>query len=273
MPELPEVEVVRRGLEPHLKGQMVHRVIVRESRMRWPVPASLPGLIEGRAVTALERRGKYLLARFNNGTLIVHLGMSGNLLFLPVSVPARPHDHIDIEFDQGVLRFNDPRRFGSVLWHDRRDGPVLEHPLLASLGVEPLEGRFDGAVLYAGSRGRRISVKQFLLAGLTVVGVGNIYASESLFRAGIRPGMSAGRLTRPRCEKLARAIRETLADAIDQGGTTLRDFAGSTGTGGYFQLSCQVYGREGLPCLVCDSTIRRTVQQGRATYWCPTCQS
>lgn len=272
MPELPEVEVVRRGLEPHLKGQMVHRVIVRESRLRWPVPDCLPALIEGRAVTALERRGKYLLARFNNGTLLLHLGMSGNLVFLPPGVQPRLHDHVDIEFDQGLLRFNDPRRFGSILWHDRRDGPVLEHPLLASLGVEPLNGHFDGSVLYAGSRHRQVSVKQFLLSGMTVVGVGNIYASESLFRAGIRPGMAAGRLTRPRCEKLARAIRETLADAIDQGGTTLRDFAGSTGTGGYFQLSCKVYGREGLPCVQCDGPIRRSVQQGRASYWCANCQ-
>ena len=272
MPELPEVEVVRRGLEPHLKGRMVHRVIVREGRLRWPVEPSLPSLLEGRALNALERRGKYLLARFSNGTLLMHLGMSGNLLFVPAGMPVKPHDHIDIEFDEGILRFNDPRRFGAMVWHDRASGPVLEHALLASLGVEPLEGAFDGSVLYAASRGRKVSIKQFLLAGLAVVGVGNIYASESLHRAGIRPGIAAGRLTRPRCERLAQAIRVTLADAIDQGGTTLRDFAGSSGSGGYFQLSCQVYGREGQPCLQCDTPIKRSVQQARATYWCPICQ-
>lgn len=272
MPELPEVEVVRRGLEPYIKGRMVHRVIVRESRLRWPVNPSLPGLVEGRALNALERRGKYLLAKFSNGTLLMHLGMSGNLMFVPTGMPVKRHDHVDFEFDDGVLRFNDPRRFGAMVWHDRSAGPVLEHTLLASLGVEPLGGHFDGSVLYQASRGRKVSVKQFLLAGLAVVGVGNIYASESLFRAGIRPGMAVGRLTKPRCELLAGAIRQTLADAIDQGGTTLRDFAGSSGGGGYFQLSCQVYGRAEMPCFRCDAPIKKSVQQARATYWCPVCQ-
>lgn len=272
MPELPEVEVVRRGLEPHLKGKMVHRVVLRETRLRWPVDPSLPGLLEGRALTALERRGKYLLARFTNGTLIMHLGMSGNLRFMEAAVPILRHDHIDLEFEDGVLRFNDPRRFGAFVWHDRHAGAVLGNRLLASLGVEPLTGEFDGQVLYQASRGRRVSVKQFLLAGLAVVGVGNIYASESLFRAGIRPATAVGRLTRPRCEKLAVAIKETLSDAIDQGGTTLRDFAGASGAGGYFQLSCLVYGRNGLPCAVCETPIKRSVHQARATYWCSSCQ-
>ncbi|MGH1359719.1 MAG: bifunctional DNA-formamidopyrimidine glycosylase/DNA-(apurinic or apyrimidinic site) lyase [Burkholderiaceae bacterium] len=272
MPELPEVEVVRQGLEPHLVGKTVRRVVIREGRLRWPVNPSLPGFIEGCTLSSLERRGKYLLANFSSGTLIMHLGMSGNLMFVPADVPAQRHDHIDIEFDEGYLRFNDPRRFGAMVWHDQSAGPVLTNKLLASLGVEPLAGEFSGAVLHQASRGRSVSVKQFLLAGLAVVGVGNIYASESLFRAGIRPGTRVGRLSRPRCDKLAEAIKETLADAIAQGGTTLRDFAGASGTGGYFQLSCRVYGRTGQPCVVCDTPIKRAVQQARATYWCPDCQ-
>lgn len=272
MPELPEVEVVRRGLAPHLVGETVRRVHVREARLRWPVNPSLPGFIEGRVLNSLTRRGKYLLAGFSGGTLIMHLGMSGNLLLVSSDVPVQRHDHIDIEFDRSCLRFNDPRRFGAMVWHPDADGPVLHNPLLASLGVEPFDEAFSGATLYRASRGRRVSVKQFLLAGLAVVGVGNIYASESLFRAGIRPGTGAGRLSRPQCDRLADAIRLTLADAIAQGGTTLRDFAGSTGTGGYFQLSCQVYGRNGQPCVACDTPIKRTVHQARATYWCPVCQ-
>lgn len=272
MPELPEVEVVRRGLQASVARRTVRQVVVRESRLRWPVPASLPARLKDRRLNRIDRRSKYLLLDFGVGTLLVHLGMTGNFRFVRRTDPLRPHDHIDFEFSHGVLRYSDPRRFGAVLWHDAGDGPVEQHRLLASLGPEPLQNGFTGATLYAATRGRRVSIKQFLLSGRPVVGVGNIYASEALFRAGIRPGRAAGRLSRPACEALAVAIRETLGDAIDQGGTTLRDFAGADGDGGYFQLSCRVYGRNGLPCTGCGAPIVRTVQQQRASYWCRHCQ-
>lgn len=273
MPELPEVEVVRLGLSPKVVGRVVRAVQVREHRLRWPVRADLHDQLAGFRLASLDRRGKYLLAGFGHGVLIVHLGMSGNWAFVAGDLPVQRHDHIDLLFDHGVLRFNDPRRFGAMVWHPLRDGAVTGNPLLARLGVEPLSDRFDAALLYRASRGRKVAIKQFLLMGMAVVGVGNIYASESLFRAGIRPGTAAGRLSRVRCERLVRAIRDTLGDAIAQGGTTLRDFAGADGQGGYFQLSCQVYGRGGEPCPVCGSAVRRSVQQQRATYWCAVCQS
>ncbi len=273
MPELPEVEVVRQGLMPLVAGQVVQRVIVRDTRLRWPVPADLAGRLGGQRLQALRRRGKYLLADFEHGVLLMHLGMSGNLTFRHADVPLLRHDHVDLVFEHGVMRFNDPRRFGAMLWHANELGPVLAHKLLSNLGVEPLSDGFDGAHLHRVTRGRRVSIKQYLLQGLAVVGVGNIYASESLYRAGIRPGVAAGRLSRPRCDRLALAIKQTLLDAIAQGGTTLRDFTGVSGTGGYFQLSCQVYGRAGEPCHRCATPIRRAVHQQRATYWCPACQS
>lgn len=272
MPELPEVETVRRGLAMRLPGARVRDVIVRQPMLRWPVPPELPALLLGKTLASIGRRSKYLLLDFGSGQLIAHLGMSGNLLLLDAGVPPGPHDHVDIVFDRGLLRFRDPRRFGALLWHASVEGPVSSHPRLAALGPEPFDPRFCAAGLYSASRGKRQSIKQFLLAGQAVVGVGNIYASESLHRAGLRPTRAAGRLTRAQASRLVEAVRQTLADAIEQGGTTLRDFAGTDGAGGYFQLSCRVYGRRDEPCGHCGSTIRRIVQQQRATYFCPTCQ-
>lgn len=272
MPELPEVEVVRVALARDLIGRRVRHPIVREPRLRWPVPVGLTDAISGRTVESVERRGKYLLIGFSHGTLIAHLGMSGNFRLVPADCPPGPHDHVDLVLDHAVLRFSDPRRFGALLWHAGIDGDVNAHPRLSVLGPEPFSAGFDGRKLHAATRGRRQSIKQLLLGGHAVVGVGNIYASESLHAAGIRPTTPAGRLSLGRCERLAAAIRSTLAAAIAQGGTTLRDFAGPSGAGGYFQLSCKVYGRAGEACGRCGGTVRRSVEGQRATYWCAGCQ-
>ncbi|WP_042299427.1 bifunctional DNA-formamidopyrimidine glycosylase/DNA-(apurinic or apyrimidinic site) lyase [Paraburkholderia kururiensis] len=275
MPELPEVEVTRRGIEPYVAGRRVARVDVRTAALRWPVPAGLARLLRGRTVHKVERRGKYLLFEIDEGWFIVHLGMTGTLRVLrnlPHLPAAGKHDHIDWIFDDFILRFRDPRRFGAVLWHPREAGDVLGHPLLASLGIEPFAPAFSGALLHRKTRGRKVSIKQALLAGDIVVGVGNIYASESLFRAGIRPTTPAGRVSLARYELLADAIRATLAAAIEKGGSTLRDFVGSDGESGYFQLDYFVYDRAGQPCRVCGTPIRQIVQGQRSTYYCPGCQ-
>jgi formamidopyrimidine-DNA glycosylase len=272
MPELPEVEVVRTGLASAVAGRRVVGVVRRAPALRWPVPTDLDARLAGRVLRSVERRGKYLLLGFDGGRLIIHLGMSGTLGWWPADRPLRPHDHLDLLFDDGVLRLNDPRRFGAVLWHDAADGPVESHPLLASLGVEPFSPAFDGALLHAATRGRRVAIKQLLLSGSVVVGVGNIYASESLFRAGIRPSTPAGRLARARCDRLADAIRATLSAAIAAGGSTLRDFVAADGASGYFQLECFVYDRAGQPCRVCGTAIRTRRHQQRSTYWCVACQ-
>lgn len=274
MPELPEVEVVRRGLERRVLGRTVRAVRIRETRLRWPVPETLPQALRGAALRRIERRGKYLLLDFGHGTLLVHLGMSGNFRFLVEDArdDAGRHDHVDLEFEHGILRYRDPRRFGAMLWHDASLGPVHAHPLLAGLGVEPLGDAFDGAMLHRATRGRRVAIKQVLLAGRIVVGVGNIYASESLFRAGIRPGTPAHRVGRERCERLAVAIRATLSDAIARGGSSLRDFVSSDGTSGRFQLACFVYARAGQPCRVCGAPVRSLRQGQRSTFYCPRCQ-
>jgi formamidopyrimidine-DNA glycosylase len=272
VPELPEVEVVRRGLSSSVTGRRVRRVVVRNPALRWPVPADLPSRLEGAVAGSIERRGKYLLVEFPAGWLLVHLGMSGSLQFSPEPPLPGPHDHVDLVFEHGVLRYHDPRRFGSMLFHERADGPPSTHPRLAGLGVEPFSDAFDGGLLHRASRGRRVAVKQFLMSGQAVVGVGNIYASESLFRAGIRPAIAASRISRPRYDALAAAVRDTLAQAIGRGGSTLRDFVASDGASGHFQLDCLVYGRAGQPCRVCGEPVRTMRQQQRATYWCPRCQ-
>ncbi len=272
MPELPEVEVVRRGLSGAVAGRVLRRLEVREPRLRWPVPSTLPAQVEGQRLQGLERRGKYLLLEFAPGWMIVHLGMSGSLTFSASPGAPRRHDHVDLHFEHGVLRYHDPRRFGAMLWHAREAGPVHAHPLLAGLGVEPFDARFDGDWLHRATRGRRVAIKSLLLAGQVVVGVGNIYASESLFRAGIRPTTSAHRISRERYARLAREIRDTLAESIAAGGSTLRDFVSSDGRSGYFQRDALVYGRAGEPCRQCGAPIRTAHHQQRATYWCATCQ-
>ncbi|HEY0879723.1 MAG TPA: bifunctional DNA-formamidopyrimidine glycosylase/DNA-(apurinic or apyrimidinic site) lyase [Zeimonas sp.] len=274
MPELPEVEVVRRGLERRVLGRTVRTAHVREARLRWQVPAELACNVAGAVLRSVERRGKYLLLDFGRGTLLVHLGMSGNFRFLSGEAPPAPerHDHVDLEFEHGTLRYRDPRRFGAILWHPASEGPVLAHPLLASLGAEPLSDAFDGALLHRGMRSRTGAIKSVLLAGDVVVGVGNIYASESLFRAGIRPTTAARRIALPRCERLATAIRQTLGEAIERGGSTLRDFVSSDGAAGCYQTASLVYGRAGEPCRVCGTPVRTLRQQQRSTFWCPHCQ-
>lgn len=269
MPELPEVEVTRRGVEPQVLGRRIDRVVVRESRLRWPVPESVRGLA-GRQVRAVGRRGKYLLFDCGDGSLLVHLGMSGSLRVIDAGTPPGKHDHVDIVFGRRALRLRDPRRFGAVLWVD---GPPAAHPLLRHLGVEPLSREFDGERLRALSRGARLAVKPFLMDGKRVVGVGNIYASESLFLAGISPRRRAGRLSGEDCRRLAAAVKATLRAAIRAGGSSLRDFVGSDGAEGYFQRRAWVYDRAGQPCRRCGTPVRRIVQGQRATFYCPACQA
>lgn len=268
MPELPEVEVTRRGLAPHLAGRLISAVQVREPRLRWPVPQSILALA-GRTVKAIRRRGKYLLLDCGDGHLIVHLGMSGSLRVLPLETPAQKHDHFDLVLGDRLLRLRDPRRFGAVLWIA---GEPEAHPLLAHLGVEPLSRALDPARLHALTRAHRTSIKQFLMDARRIVGVGNIYANESLFRAGISPRTRANRLSPSRCAKLARAIKETLRAAIRAGGSSLRNFVGADGAAGYFQNRYRVYDRAGLACRRCGTRIRKIVQASRASYFCPRCQ-
>lgn len=267
--------MTRRALAPHAEGRVIEDVVVRDRRLRWPVPADLARHLVGQRIERIDRRGKYLLWRLPAGVLISHLGMSGVWRVLPRGrgVPAAGvHDHADLLFAEDCLRLTDPRRFGALLWHPLDDGPVDSHPLLAGLGIEPFDPRFDGAWLHRGTRGRSAAIKQVLLAGDVVVGVGNIYASESLFRAGINPKLAARRLGPTRCERLAAAIREVLAEAIAVGGSTLRDFVGADGAEGYFMLDAFVYERAGQPCRVCGGEISRIVQGQRATYYCRRCQ-
>ena len=270
MPELPEVETTRRGLAPAVVGRRIAAVSIYDRRLRWPGPRALERNLAGRAIDALDRRSKYLLFRLGGDTLIVHLGMTGSLRRYPAAPRRSPHDHVDVLLDDGsTLRYHDPRRFGAILWVA---GDAAGHPLLASLGPEPFDPRFDAETLYRETRGRRQSIKQALMGNHLVVGVGNIYASESLFRAGIRPTRAAGRLTRRDAAALVDTVRSTLADAIARGGTTLRDYVDSRGEPGTFQFDCAVYDREGLPCPRCATAVRAVRQGGRSTYFCPRCQ-
>lgn len=273
MPELPEVETTRRGIATVMTAHALRQLIVHDYRLRWPIPANLPQTVRNHTVQQCDRRGKYLLIRFDNGTQIVHLGMSGSLRRVPMNEPRRKHDHVEWVFDDARFLFHDPRRFGAVLWHDATDGDVFAHPLLASLGVEPFDLRFDGTWLHKGFRGKKQAIKAALLAGHVVVGVGNIYASEALFKARINPKVAAGSLSLVRCERLAAAIRQTLNDALTSGGSTLRDYVDATGEpGAYFTLHAAVYDHENQACRVCQTPIRRVVQGQRATYYCPKCQ-
>lgn len=271
MPELPEVETTRRGVAPWIEGVRVSGVALRQPMLRWPVPRALVRELPGRRVLAAERRAKYLLFRAEGDrTLMLHLGMSGSLRVLQGAVRPGPHDHLDIVLDGGrVLRFHDPRRFGSADWVA---GDPLMHPLLAGLGPEPLGPAFTPEYLVAACRERRVAIKQLIMNGRIVVGVGNIYASEALFRAGIHPARAAGRIGPARLAALVVAIREVLEAAIRQGGTTLRDFAWGEGQRGYFRPELAAYDRAGEPCLRCQGTIRAVVQGQRSTYYCPGCQ-
>ncbi len=270
MPELPEVETTLRGIAPHLKQRHVTNVVIRNPQLRWPIPANLPELLRGQVVRELQRRAKYLLIAFDRGTLILHLGMSGSLRILPAGTPAEKHDHFDLLLDHGqLLRLRDPRRFGAVLWHE---GNITEHVLLQQLGPEPLEQNFDGTYLHRATRSRSAAIKQVIMDSHLVVGVGNIYANEALFRAGIRPQSAANKLSLPRCQRLAQNIKDVLQEAIKQGGSTLRDFVHSDGSSGYFQQSYFVYGRTGEPCRVCGTTIKQIKQGQRSSFYCPQCQ-
>jgi formamidopyrimidine-DNA glycosylase len=272
MPELPEVEVTRRGVAPHIEGRVVTGVALRHTGLRWPFPEGLAERLCGREIRRTGRRGKYLLIDFDHGTLIVHLGMSGHLRILPIATPPQKHDHFDLVVGPQLLRMTDPRRFGAVLWHGQEEGTIENHLLLRRLGMEPLDGVFSGQVLYRHTRSRSAPIKQVLLAGDIVVGVGNIYASESLFKAGINPKTPAHRIGLARYEKLAAAIRETLAAAIEKGGSTLRDFIGVDGQSGYFQQSYFVYDRTDQPCRICTAPIRQIKQGQRSTFYCVNCQ-
>jgi formamidopyrimidine-DNA glycosylase len=269
MPELPEVETTRRGVEPWSLGQRVVAVQVREPRLRWPVPPDLALRLQGQAIEAVERRAKYLLFRTAGGSLLVHLGMSGSLRVIRDASPLLRHDHVEILLASGDrLRFNDPRRFGCMLWLE----PGASHPLLDGLGPEPLSVDFSGEVLYHRSRGRRGPVKPFLMDGHIVVGVGNIYANEALFLAGIRPDRPAGRIGLARYQRLADHVKQVLTSAISQGGTTLRDFVGGDGKPGYFAQQLYVYGRGGQPCKHCQRPLREFRLGQRATVYCVACQ-
>ncbi|TDR76690.1 bifunctional DNA-formamidopyrimidine glycosylase/DNA-(apurinic or apyrimidinic site) lyase [Paludibacterium purpuratum] len=269
MPELPEVETTRRGVEPWLRSQTIRDVVVREGRLRWPVPPHLADTLRGLTVRTIERRAKYLILHFDIGCLLIHLGMSGSLRIVEPTEPAGKHDHLDFVLDSRLLRYRDPRRFGAILWYI---GPLEFHPLLKDLGPEPLDAAFDGAALFAATRGKRSAIKLMLMNNHVVVGVGNIYANEALFGAGIHPAREAGALSRAECDLLARIIKETLERAIAAGGSTLRDFVGAEGKPGYFQQSYQVYDRAEQPCPRCATPICHIRQGQRSSYYCPQCQ-
>lgn len=268
MPELPEVEVTRRGIERRVAGQRLERAVLRAPSLRYPLPAALERRLSNRTLKAVKRRGKYLLLELGDGHLLIHLGMSGSLRFVALGTPPGKHDHADFVFGEHLLRFADPRRFGALLW---LEGDPLSHPLLAHLGVEPLSHTFSAAWLQQALVGKRAAIKPALMDNRLVVGIGNIYASESLFEAGIDPRRAAGSVSSARIERLVPAIKATLRAAIRAGGSTLRDFCGPEGMGD-FQVRHQVYGREGEPCLRCGFPIRQIRQGQRSTYFCPRCQ-
>ncbi|MHB0992618.1 MAG: bifunctional DNA-formamidopyrimidine glycosylase/DNA-(apurinic or apyrimidinic site) lyase [Burkholderiales bacterium] len=269
MPELPEVEITRLGLLPHARGRRIVNLIIRQPRLRWPVPDNLAELTRNQRIAELERRGKYLLVHLERGKIIIHLGMSGSLRIIDSRTPAGIHDHVDIVLDNNsCIRLRDPRRFGAVLWSE----PDIVHPLLARLGIEPLSDEFDGKYLHELTRNRRNGIKVFLMDSQHIVGIGNIYANESLFHAGIHPELATGKLSRSRCILLVQAVRDTLNKSIAAGGSSLRDFTGSDGSPGYFQQHYFVYGRADEACLRCGNPVRLLRQQQRATYFCPHCQ-
>jgi len=270
LPELPEVETTRRGLAPHVRSRRITALAVYEPRLRWPIAPSLPRQLAGQRIERVGRRAKYLLLHLESGTLLLHLGMSGNLRAVPADTPRLPHDHFDLRLDSGLaLRFNDPRRFGSLLY--TRADP-RKHRLLAELAPEPFAAAFDADYLFGVTRGRRVAIKLLLMNSHLVVGVGNIYASEALFRARIRPGRQARSLSRAEAARLVRAVRAVLRQAIRAGGTTLRDYLGADGAPGYFRQRLYVYERAGKPCRRCGTPVRAATHAQRSTYYCPSCQ-
>lgn len=269
MPELPEVETTLRGIAPHVIGQKVTEIVIRQPRLRWPITAGLAELVTGRRLVNAARRGKYLLLDFGNGHALIHLGMSGSLRIVNTDEPPSFHDHFDLVFGQHALRYCDPRRFGCLLWID---GEPERHKLLADLGPEPLTDRFTADYLYERTRKRNLAIKQFIMDSKIVVGVGNIYANESLFMAGIKPIRKTGSLTRKNCADLVRDIKFVLQRSIDQGGTTLRDFVGGDGKPGYFKQQLLVYGRGGEPCTLCKKPLKEVRMTDRTTVYCVDCQ-
>ena len=269
MPELPEVETTRLGIRPHIEGRPLLGAVVRQQRLRWPVPARLGRLVCGQRLLRVGRRGKYLLLELEHGTLLLHLGMSGSLRILPPDTPAGVHDHLDLLFPDCLLRLRDPRRFGAVLWTRE---PADRHPLLRHLGPEPLDPAFDGAVLHHSAARRRVAVKNLIMDGRVVVGVGNIYASEALFLSGIHPARACNRVSRQRYDRLAEQIGQVLEAAIRRGGTTLRDFQQEDGRPGYFTQELQVYGREGQACPRCEAPILQRRIGQRSSFYCRYCQ-
>ncbi|MCI0507955.1 MAG: bifunctional DNA-formamidopyrimidine glycosylase/DNA-(apurinic or apyrimidinic site) lyase [Gammaproteobacteria bacterium] len=270
MPELPEVETTRRGIASCITNRQITDVIVRQRNLRWPVPFRLRKTLAGQTISSIQRRGKYLLLSMQSGTLLIHLGMSGSLRVVPANLPAEKHDHVDIVFDNhSVLRLRDPRRFGAMLWTQQNP---LQHKLLKDLGVEPLAKDFTAEYLFNAARKRKVAIKQFIMDSHIVVGVGNIYANEALFLAGIRPTIAAKNLSLPRMQQLVTAIKLVLKDAIRSGGTTLRDFTRGDGRPGYFRQQLNVYGREGDPCKRCGTPIKLIRQGQRASYYCHRCQ-
>lgn len=270
MPELPEVETSRRGIEPYLLNQRIKNITIRQRQLRWPVPGKLPSLAEGQVIREVNRRAKYLYLKLDNGNIIIHLGMSGSLRICNDSTLAEKHDHVDFTLSNNhILRLRDPRKFGCVLW---QADDIEQHKLIKDLGPEPLDDDFNTDYFYHNTRNRSCSIKALIMNSHVVVGVGNIYACESLFRAGINPKRKVGNISKSRISKLVEAIKLTLQLAIEEGGTTLRDFTGITGQPGYFAQKLLVYGRTGKACVVCDKPIKQFVQQARSTFYCPRCQ-
>jgi formamidopyrimidine-DNA glycosylase len=269
MPELPEVETTRRGLAPHVENRAISKVIVRNPSLRWPVPEDLEDHILKRKLLKLERRGKYLLFEFTQGTMIVHLGMSGSMRVLPSATAPEKHDHVDLCFGKHCIRFNDPRRFGCILWTTEA---IEKHKLIAHLGPEPLTDAFDADYLFQRSRKRKQAIKTFIMDSRIVVGVGNIYANEALFNSGIHPLKAAAKLSHKQSEKLCAEIKQVLNYAIQRGGTTLRDFVGGDGKPGYFAQELNVYGRGGKPCPKCEKKLTEKKLGQRSTVYCTVCQ-
>lgn len=270
MPELPEVETTRAGIEPHIIQQKVTQVIVRQANLRWPIPSELKSALKNQCIQAVLRRGKYLLLKTDAGTALFHLGMSGSLRILQVGVSPQKHDHVDIQFSNKViLRLNDPRRFGALLW--TIEDP-FQHPLLASLGPEPLTEDFSGDYLWQKAKGRKVAIKPFIMNNEIVVGVGNIYATEALFQAQIHPKRSANQIDKERYQLLTKCIKTILRKAIKKGGTTLKDFVNSKGNPGYFQQQLKVYGRSDLPCFVCQTKLKEIRLGQRSSVFCSKCQ-